>query len=54
MPRTYNVPDGEFVFEDFLPANYFVGAFQWGNLSHEQAMRSIELFTNEVMPHYTG
>jgi len=35
-------------------ANYFVGAFQWGNLSHEQAMRSIELFTNEVMPHYRG
>ncbi len=25
MPRIYNVPDGEFVFEDFLPANYFVG-----------------------------
>jgi alkanesulfonate monooxygenase SsuD/methylene tetrahydromethanopterin reductase-like flavin-dependent oxidoreductase (luciferase family) len=35
-------------------ANYFVGAFQWGDLSHEQAMRSIELFTNEVMPHYVG
>ena len=33
-------------------ANYFVSAFQWGDLSHEQAMRSIELFTNEVMPHY--
>lgn len=33
-------------------ANYFVGAFQWGDLSHGQAMRSIELFTNEVMPHY--
>ena len=35
-------------------ANYFVGAFQWGDLSHEQAMRSIELFTNEVMPYYRG
>ena len=35
-------------------ANYFVGAFQWGDLSHEQAMRSIELFTNEVMPHYAS
>ena len=34
-------------------ANYFVGAFQWGDLTHEQAMRSIELFTTEVMPHYT-
>ena len=33
-------------------ANYFVAAFQWGNLTHEQALRSIELFTNEVIPHY--
>ena len=33
-------------------ANYFVCSFQWGNLSHQQAMRSIELFTKEVMPHY--
>jgi len=33
-------------------ANYFVAAFQWGDLSHEQALRSIDLFTNQVMPHY--
>ena len=33
-------------------ANYFVCSFQWGDLSHEQAMRTIELFTTEVMPHY--
>lgn len=33
-------------------ANYFVCSFQWGDLSHEQAMRSIELFTTEVMPRY--
>jgi alkanesulfonate monooxygenase SsuD/methylene tetrahydromethanopterin reductase-like flavin-dependent oxidoreductase (luciferase family) len=33
-------------------ANYFVCSFQWGDLTHEQAMRSIELFTTEVMPHY--
>jgi alkanesulfonate monooxygenase SsuD/methylene tetrahydromethanopterin reductase-like flavin-dependent oxidoreductase (luciferase family) len=33
-------------------ANYFVCSFQWGDLSHEQAMRSIELFTAEVMPYY--
>jgi alkanesulfonate monooxygenase SsuD/methylene tetrahydromethanopterin reductase-like flavin-dependent oxidoreductase (luciferase family) len=33
-------------------ANYFVCSFQWGDLSHEQALRSIELFTTEVMPHY--
>ena len=33
-------------------ANYFVASFQWGDLGHEQAMRSIELFTTEVMPRY--
>ena len=34
-------------------ANYFVCSFQWGDLSHEQAMRSIELFASEVMPAYS-
>ena len=40
--------------EDYLAtgANYFVGSFQWGDLTHEQAMRSIELFATEVMPRY--
>jgi hypothetical protein len=33
-------------------ANYFVCSFQWGDLTHAQAMRSIEIFTAEVMPHY--
>lgn len=33
-------------------ANYFVCSFQWGDLTHEQAMQSIELFASEVMPHY--
>ena len=33
-------------------ANYFVCSFQWGDLSHQQAMRSIELFAAEVMPLY--
>ena len=32
-------------------ANYIVCSFQWGDLSHEQAMRSIELWATEVMPH---
>ena len=32
--------------------NYFVSSFQWGNLSHEEASRSMELFINEVMPHF--
>ena len=34
-------------------ANYFVCSFQWGDLSHAQAMRSIELFATEVMPKYS-
>jgi alkanesulfonate monooxygenase SsuD/methylene tetrahydromethanopterin reductase-like flavin-dependent oxidoreductase (luciferase family) len=33
-------------------ANYFVCSFQWGDLTHDQAMQSIELFATEVMPHY--
>jgi hypothetical protein len=35
-------------------ANYFVCSFQWDDLSHAQAMRSLELFTAEVMPHYAA
>ncbi|HZO26950.1 MAG TPA: LLM class flavin-dependent oxidoreductase [Chloroflexota bacterium] len=30
--------------------NYLVGSFQWGNITHEQAMRSLELFGTEVLP----
>ena len=33
-------------------ANYFVCSFQWGDLSHAQAMQSVELWASEVMPHY--
>jgi len=33
-------------------ANFLICAFQFGALTHEQAMRSIELFTSEVMPSY--
>jgi alkanesulfonate monooxygenase SsuD/methylene tetrahydromethanopterin reductase-like flavin-dependent oxidoreductase (luciferase family) len=33
-------------------ANYCVCSFQWGNLTHAHAMRSINLFVNQVMPHY--
>jgi alkanesulfonate monooxygenase SsuD/methylene tetrahydromethanopterin reductase-like flavin-dependent oxidoreductase (luciferase family) len=35
-------------------ANYFVCSFQWGDLSHDQAMRSLELFATEVMPRYAS
>jgi len=40
--------------EEYLAtgANYFVCSFQWGDLGHEQAMRSIELFAAEVMPRF--
>ena len=30
----------------------FVASFQWGDLTHAQAMRSIELFSRDVMPRY--
>ena len=35
-------------------ANYFVCSFQWGSLSNEQAMQSLELFVSEIMPHYAA
>ena len=35
-------------------ANYFVCSFQWGSLSNEQAMQSLELFVSEVMPPYAA
>jgi alkanesulfonate monooxygenase SsuD/methylene tetrahydromethanopterin reductase-like flavin-dependent oxidoreductase (luciferase family) len=33
-------------------ANYYVPRFAYGNLTHEESVRSLELFTNEVMPHF--
>jgi len=40
--------------EEYLEtgANYFMCSFQWGDLDHETAMRSIELFSNEIMPRH--
>jgi hypothetical protein len=35
-------------------ANYFVCSFQWGSLTHEQAIGSLELFVEEVMPYYAS
>jgi hypothetical protein len=35
-------------------ANYFVCSFQWGDLTHEHSMRSIELFATEVMSRYVA
>ena len=31
-------------------ANYFVGCFAWGDLSLDHSLRSLHLFTDEVMP----
>jgi alkanesulfonate monooxygenase SsuD/methylene tetrahydromethanopterin reductase-like flavin-dependent oxidoreductase (luciferase family) len=33
-------------------ANYFVPRFAYGDLTHEESVRSLELFTHEVMPHF--
>jgi alkanesulfonate monooxygenase SsuD/methylene tetrahydromethanopterin reductase-like flavin-dependent oxidoreductase (luciferase family) len=33
-------------------ANYYVPRFAYGNLSHDESVRSLELFTSEVMPHF--
>ncbi|MBI50416.1 MAG: LLM class flavin-dependent oxidoreductase [Dehalococcoidia bacterium] len=33
-------------------ANYFMCSFQWGNLSHDTAIKSIDLFTKYIMPQY--
>jgi len=31
-------------------ATYWVSSFQWGDLTHDEASRSLEAFTSEVMP----
>jgi alkanesulfonate monooxygenase SsuD/methylene tetrahydromethanopterin reductase-like flavin-dependent oxidoreductase (luciferase family) len=32
--------------------NYFICRFAYGELTHEQALRSLDLFTRDVMPHF--
>lgn len=32
--------------------NYIVTSVQWGDITHEEASRSLELFTSEVMPRF--
>lgn len=41
-------------FDEYMTtgANYMVLSFQWGNLNHAQAMRSIRLFREQLMPRY--
>ncbi len=35
-------------------ANYFVGSFQWGDLTHDEASRSLGLFTEQIVPRFAG
>ena len=32
--------------------NYLVASFQWGDLTHQEASRSMELFATEIMPRF--
>jgi hypothetical protein len=32
--------------------NYFVASLQWGDLNHQEASHSMELFARKVMPHF--
>ena len=31
-------------------ANYYVGAFSWGDLTHDESSKSLRLFAEEIMP----
>ncbi|MFI4935765.1 MAG: hypothetical protein ACHP7N_14175 [Caulobacterales bacterium] len=31
-------------------ANYYVGSFSWGDLTHQESSKSLRLFAEEVMP----
>jgi hypothetical protein len=31
-------------------ANYYVGSFSWGDLTHDESSKSLRLFAEEVMP----
>ena len=33
--------------------NYVICAFAWGNMPHQQSLRSLQLFAHEVMPGYS-
>ena len=33
-------------------ANYFVCSFQWGDIDHQTAMNSINLFSEHILPQY--
>jgi alkanesulfonate monooxygenase SsuD/methylene tetrahydromethanopterin reductase-like flavin-dependent oxidoreductase (luciferase family) len=35
-------------------ANYYVGSFSWGDLTHQESSKSLRLFADEVMPAVEG
>jgi hypothetical protein len=35
----------------YRTCNHFVTSLQWGDLNHQEASHSMELFAREVMPH---
>ena len=35
-------------------ANYYCGAFSWGDLTHAESSKSLRLFAEEVMPAFSG
>jgi alkanesulfonate monooxygenase SsuD/methylene tetrahydromethanopterin reductase-like flavin-dependent oxidoreductase (luciferase family) len=39
---------------DVTGCNYVICSFAWGTFSHEQTLRSLRLFTEEVMPAFRG
>lgn len=39
---------------DFMGVNYMIFSLCWGSISHEQSMRSLELFRTEVMAHFVS
>jgi alkanesulfonate monooxygenase SsuD/methylene tetrahydromethanopterin reductase-like flavin-dependent oxidoreductase (luciferase family) len=49
-PDTVRGALAEFLDEVGPGHNYVVASFQWGDISHEEAMHSLELYSTEVMP----
>ena len=39
---------------DVSGCNYVICSFAWGSFSHEQALHSLRLFTEEIMPAFSG
>lgn len=52
--RLLGIPDGDAAhieaLREGLGMSYFMGVFAWGDLDHAEAMASLALFVNEVMP----